>query len=149
MGYTTVFTGRIKIEPPLDEKEIEFLRKFNATRRMNRTKGPYYVDAGGVAGQAHEADVVDHNRPPEGQPGLWCQWTPTDDGAFIEWDGVEKFYEAEEWMTYIIEHFIKPDAIAKASLPFLRGHNCNGDAEAQGEESDDRWKLVVKDNKVT
>ena len=27
MGYTTVFTGRIKIEPPLDEKEIEFLRK--------------------------------------------------------------------------------------------------------------------------
>lgn len=149
MGYTTEFTGQIKVEPALSAKEVEYINKFNNTRRMDRTKGQYYVDGGGFAGQDHESDVIDYNTPPAGQPGLWCNWEATPDGQFIQWDGGEKFYEADAWMHYIIEHFLGTDPIAKKELPFLEGHTLNGKIYAQGEDPDDRWILLVTDNSVT
>ncbi|HRO59371.1 MAG TPA: hypothetical protein PKZ27_03015 [Rhodocyclaceae bacterium] len=149
MGYTTEFEGSIAIEPPLNAEEIAFLKKFNETRRMNRERGPYFVDGTGDFGQGADSDIKDFNSPPEGQPGLWCQWRPTEDGTTIEWDGGEKFYYSVEWMEYIIEHFLKPGALAKDELPFLQAnHICNGEIEAQGEDRDDRWKLVVQNNHV-
>jgi hypothetical protein len=149
MGYTTAFMGQITVEPPLNKKEIAFLQKFSKTRRMNRTKGPYYVEGTGDFGQNQDADVIEHNTPPEGQPGLWCGWIPSEDGKYIEWDGGEKFYESEAWMAYIIRHFIGSDPIAKPKLKFLQGHVCNGEIEAQGEDRGDHWMLIVKDNKVS
>ena len=38
------------------------------------------------------------NTPPFGQPGLWCQWVPTDDGHALVWNGHEKFYRSSGWM---------------------------------------------------
>ncbi len=152
MGYTTDFEGRVSIDPPLNEKEIEYINKFADTRRMNRKNGPYYVGGTGFMGQDHEQDVIDSNQPPAGQPGLWCQWVASDDGEFIEWDGGEKFYEAEDWMSYIIDHFLCLDPIAKRDNPhfdFLQGHVLNGEIFAQGEESGDNWKIDVVDNAVT
>lgn len=66
MGYTTEFQGQIKIEPPLNAAEIEYLQKFASTRRMDRTTGPYFVDGSGFKGQGHDADIRDHNTPPDG-----------------------------------------------------------------------------------
>ena len=149
MGYTTEFSGSVKIEPPLSAAEIAFLTKFNQTRRMDRKNGPYFVEGSGDFGQAQDPDVIDYNRPPSGQPGLWCQWTPSEDGTSIEWDGGEKFYNAAEWMKYLIDHFLKPDCVAKSALPFLTGHACNGEIEAEGEEPGDRWRLIVADNVVS
>lgn len=150
MGYTTEFEGIIRIEPRLNAEEIAYLKKFNKTRRMARQKGPYFVDGTGQFGQGSDSDILDHNQPPGGQPGLWCQWTPTEDGTGIEWDGGEKFYNAEEWMAYIIDHFLKPDAVAKTVLPFLQAnHVLNGEIDAQGEEDDDKWRLIVRNNTVT
>lgn len=150
MGYTTEFSGRIEISPPLDQNEIDFINKFSGSRRMARKSGPYTVVDDGNFGQTRSDDIIDYNRPPEGQPGLWCQWVPTDDGTALEWDGSEKFYNSEEWMTYLIDHFLRPAAIAQVELPFLQAnHTLNGVIKAQGEEMDDRWKLVVTDNVVT
>jgi hypothetical protein len=150
MGYTTDFSGSIAIEPPLNQQEIDYLNKFSGTRRMSCEQGPYYVGRGGFAGQDHGPDVRDYNRPPVGQPGLWCQWVPTADGSAIEWNGGEKFYDSEEWMAYLIGHFLKPGAAASAELSFLQAnHTLNGTIKAQGEDMDDRWKLVVKDNVVS
>lgn len=149
MGYTTYFTGSIDVVPPLDKGEIEYLTKFSQSRRMKRTKGPYFVEGSGFRGQEHESDVTDHNTPPDGQPGLWCQWIPTEDGTQIVWDGGEKFYESHEWMKYLIEHFLKPGALAIGKVAAITGgHICNGEIEAQGEESDDKWMLVVENNAV-
>ena len=149
MGYHTEFSGSVNVTPPLNEAEIAFLRKFNETRRMNRTKGPYYVGGTGDLGQDHESDVTNFNSPPPGQPGLLCHWIPNKDGTEIEWDGGEKFYSADIWMQYIISHFLAPAAVAKSELPFLQAnHTVNGEIDAEGEESGDVWKLVVKDNKV-
>lgn len=152
MGYTTDFSGEVSINPPLNKKEIEYLQKFNQTRRMSRMNGPYFVDGTGDYGQGRDSDILDFNRPPEGQPGLWCNWTPTEDGTAIEWDGGEKFYNAEKWMAYLIKHFVGSDPIAKREHPeefsFLQGHDLNGRIDAQGEDYDDKWLLIVENNKV-
>lgn len=149
MGYTTEFYGEISIEPPLNQQEIEFLEKFNNTRRMKRKKGPYYVDGTGYAGQDHEPDIIDYNEPPEEQPNLWCQWTPNKDGSAIEWDEGEKFYDAAEWMQYLIDHFVGSSPLAKQELPFLQPHVLNGEIEAKGDDRDDHWLLIVGNNLVS
>lgn len=151
MGYTTDFYGEVTISPPLRQEEIDYLTKFAETRRMNRKNGPYHLGSGDF-GQGNDPDIIDFNSPPEGQPGLWCQWTPID-AETIAWDGGEKFYEATSWMAYIIDHFLKPGAEAsKSGDPQFDGftfdHTVNGEIEAQGEDPDDEWKLIVRDNVV-
>jgi hypothetical protein len=158
MGYHTEFTGQIVIEPPLNGPEMAYLRKFARTRRMERDGGPYFVGGSGLMGQADDPDVTNHSEPPHGQPGLWCHWVSNEDGTSLEWDGGEKFYDAEEWMRYLIDHFLSPDAEARDSQAartadgyfrhFQFDHVLNGVIDAQGEESDDRWRLVVTDNVV-
>ncbi len=150
MGYTTEFSGGIRVDPPLNEQEIEYLNKFAGSRRMDRTKGPYFVDGNDDAWPARkEADILDYNRPPVDQPSLWCNWVPTADGLFIVWNEAEKFYDSARWMKYIIDHFIGNDPIAQEQLPFLEGHTCSGTIRAQGEHSEDTWKLYVEDNVVS
>ena len=144
MGYTTEFEGSIRVEPPLSAEEVSYLVKFSDTRRMNRRNGPYYVEDDAW----NSKDIINSNSPPDGQPGLWCQWIPTEDGEAIEWNGSEKFYDSAQWMKYLIEHFIGSEPKARKELDFLTGHVCNGEIRAQGEDPNDRWKLIVKDNKV-
>lgn len=152
MGYTTEFDGQVEVTPPLNQQEIDFLTNFSQSRRMDREKGPYYIGTGSF-GQDREKDIRNYNAPPEGQPGLWCQWVPSADGAYIEWNGGEKFYEPSAWMSYIIEHFLGSNPIAKQVHPeefsFLQGHTLNGEIGAQGEDHDDKWTLIVTDNTVT
>jgi hypothetical protein len=147
MGYTTEFWGEVMIDPPLNEAEAEYLRKFANTRRMYRKKGPYFVDGSGDFGQGHDPDIIDFNNPDPSQPGLWCQWVPTPSRDALEWDGGEKFYDSVEWMQYIINHFLKPGAFASRSgdpqfTEFTFDHTLNGVIDAQGEDPEDRWKLV-------
>jgi hypothetical protein len=130
MGYTTEFEGRIEISPPLDRKTIAFLTAFANSRRMDYYDGPYTTD--------EAKPVRDYNCPPQGQPSLWCNWEPTPDGTAIVWNGAEKFYKSAEWMTYIIDHFLAPSS-----------YTLNGVIDAEGEDRNDVWRLVVTDNVVT
>ena len=150
MGYSTEFSGVINIKPPLNEKEIEFLRKFNDTRRMTRNQGPYYVEdeSEGYGYLGVNMNKGEHNQPPPDQPGLWCHWVSSDHGRFMLWDAGEKTYDFAEWMKYLIEHFVCSNPNAKSELPFLQSHVLNGTIEAKGEEGNDRWDLIVRDNKV-
>lgn len=150
MGYTTEFKGQIRVEPKLSQEEIEFFTKFTETRRMECDQGPYYVNRGGSFGQdSTDTGVISYNSPPSGQPGLWCQWIPTEDGQFIEWNGTEKFYNSVEWMQYLITHFFGDHPKAAEELPFLKSHLLSGRIEAHGEEYGDRWVLIVENNTVT
>ena len=114
-------------------------------------QGAYFVGAdavedpasqpsfGSFRGQKHTSDILDYNRPPQGQPGLWCQWVPSEEGeeAAIEWDGNEKFYDYIAWIKYLIDHFLKP-----------WGYVLNGCVDWQGEESDDMGRIEITDNVV-
>jgi hypothetical protein len=163
MGYTTDFDGSVSVTPPLNPYEINYLRKFAETRRMVRDNGPYFVDGSGFFGQGHDPDIRDYNTAPPEQPELWCKWHPTEDGTVIEWDGGEKFYNAEEWLAYLIDTFLKPGATVQAELAdpvlgrtypeafahFTFDHEVNGTIDAQGEDPEDRWRLVVTANVVS
>jgi hypothetical protein len=145
VGYTTDFSGTFKLNKKLSEEDHTFLNKFNETRRMGRNvdpkygvEGEFYVDGGGAFGQDSEDNVINNNQPPKTQPGLWCQWRPTDDGMGIEWDGGEKFYEYVAWIEYLIDKVLGP-----------RGYVLNGEVEWEGEESGDLGKISIKDNVVT
>lgn len=159
MGYHTDFSGEFYLDTPLTEAQKNYLHQFSRTRRMKRDAdktalrpdpvreavglpvgidGGYFVGETGYAGQDHGPDVVDDNYEPSGQPSLWCQWIPSDDGSTIEWDGGGKFYSYVKWIRYIIEHFLKP-----------WGHNLNGEVKWFGEEHDDMGIIIVKNNVVT
>ena len=108
--------------------------------------GAFYVgDAGGGfqddtaewRASLRQFGVVDYNKPPSGQPGLWCQWTPTSDGAGLQWDGEEKFYEYDTWLQYLIDHFLVP-----------WGYQVSGAINWSGEEDGDVGILEVKGNRV-
>lgn len=153
------------VNPPLNEHEVSYLQDFNRSRRMDRRRGPWYAAPGENFGQEDPGDVLNYNQPHESQPGLWCQWTVSDDGREIYWDGGEKFYNAELWMGYIIDAFLKPGAMIEkyvkneAPLPlgwelderfqhFTFDHTMNGAFDAQGEDYDDRWAILVVSNNV-
>lgn len=154
MGYQTEFTGHVTVEPPLNGPEMAFLRQFANSRRYQCSEGPFHVATGGDPNRHVGCQPIATNTAPSGQPGLWCSWVPTDDGLGIEWSGMEKFYDADEWMAYLIDNFLRPDADANVSdddqfKHFTFNHIVNGRIEAQGEDADDRWTLVVKDNIVS
>lgn len=150
MGYTTYFKGEIEIDPPLNIKELNFLMQFAETRRIHREQGPYYVAGQGrVLPDARVGGVINNNNPPDGQPGLWCDWIPTEDGDALVWNEAEKFYHGAEWMMYLIQHFLGEEPLAKKELPFLQGHILNGTIEARGQDHLDTWLLVVEDNVVS
>lgn len=159
MGYTTDFTGEFKLDRPLAPAHQAYLTKFNETRRMRRDpqiaaklpdpvreavelplgpEGDFFVGGAGFMGQDGDDSVVNHNSPPNSQPGLWCQWRPNDDGTAIVWDEGEKFYEYTEWLWYLIETFLKP-----------WDYKLNGTVRWQGEDSNDRGAIVVKNNNIS
>lgn len=150
MGYSTEFVGHIEIDPPLNAAEQRYLKAFGGSRRMHRKSGPYVTgrDAG------PDPDVIDSNKVTPGQPGLWCQWVPSCAGRCLIWDRGEKFYAPTEWMRYLIDHFLRPDALAATASArgfekFTFDHSCNGEVAARREDTGRLWLIVVDDNKVS
>ena len=147
MGYTTDFEGAFKLNRKLRKTDQDFLNALANTRRMKRkgmdpkygVDGEFYVGGAndGNFGQFDNKCVVDCNTPPKTQPGLWCQWVPSEDGKTIVWDGNEKFYKYVEWLTYIIDKILKP-----------RGYVLNGEVYWSGEEQGDVGFIVVQNNVV-
>ena len=157
MGYTTDFNGSLYFNKPVAPWLADYINKFSNTRRMKRDpektkeihsnwgelcfngelgdEGQYFI-GGHLDYNCHDKDVIDYNQPPAGQPGLWCQWIINDHGE-LEWDGVEKFYNYEEWLDYLIDNFFEP-----------LGYVLNGDIEWQGEASDDFGIIHVENNFV-
>lgn len=98
--------------------------------------GAYFVGGRGSFGQDRDDSVIDFNVPPSGQPGLWCQWETN--GSHLGWNGSEKFYSYVEWLQYLIEHFFSKWGVI-----------LNGEVTWEGEDSNDRGKIIVVDNVVS
>jgi hypothetical protein len=69
----------------------------------------------------------------------WLNFEFDKDFTGIGWDGAEKFYDADKCMEVLINETIK-------KYPHL---SFNGILQAQGEDFDDKWQLIVKNNKVS
>ena len=80
-------------------------------------------------------DGFGHDR---GFPGIHCNWWVSADGTSIGWSGNEKSYEMEAWLPIIIRKF------------FFDGmYKLNGVLRARGEDFNDMWRIVCKDNVVS
>lgn len=119
MGYPTDFIGHVDVTPPLNEAEVAYLTAFSRSRRWERPGGPYDVPRDP---RAEDADVPAsgeagrrYHRPPLGQPGLWCDWEPCWEGCCLAYNGVEKFFGAAAWLRYLVDHFLRPGAVASGS----------------------------------
>lgn len=151
MGYTTEFEGKFEVTPTLKPEHRMYLSALSESRRMKRSAhlaatlpDPVRVAANlpvGEEGQYYvggeDYSVIDYNKPPIGQPELWNQWIPTEDGSAIVWDGNEKFHEYTAWLRYIIDHFLKP-----------WGYIVNGTVHYSGEECSDSGTITVTNNEV-
>ena len=147
MGYTTDFDGSFKINKPLDDGTFNLINGLAGTRRMGRRglafeygeEGEFYYDPhSDDYGQENNSNIIDYNRPPKTQPGLWLQWFVLDDRQTIEWDQGEKFYEYVEWIEYLIDKILEP-----------RGYKVNGEVYWEGEDgASDIGKIEIKDNQV-
>lgn len=161
MGYTTEFSGVLQFSTPLNKDQVAYIEAFNQTRRMKRDKnmvaafkdelreavglplgtdGEYYVGSyeDGDFGQSRDESIIDYNTPPGEQPGLWCQWTVSEDGTQLMWDEGEKFYDYVEWLQYLIDHFFSPWSTL-----------LNGIISWRGESFDDMGKIIVEDSVIT
>ncbi len=158
MGYSTTFYGSLSVEPPFSEQEIDFFNRWQETRRSQRTDftgGKYYAvenpdESDDPCGQ-FSPNIINNNRPADGQPGMWCHWTIKTPDT-IEWDGGEKFNHSAEWLSYIIAHFFQENPIAKLLHPeefnFLQGHKLHGTIFAKGDSTDDIWQIEVENNEL-
>ena len=156
MGYTTKFDGSISIVPPLNAHEISYLKRFAGSRHVDGEDGPYVT---------RDTDDPGFSQPPPEQPGLYCDWEPSDDGTVLRWNGSENSYDSPEWVRYLIGTFLRPDAALLAELVtsnlvpdryyapefahFTFDHVLDGVVNAQGEEVGDLWQLSVIANDVT
>jgi hypothetical protein len=142
----------------LAPEHAAYLRMFSDTRRIVRDpeiakrlpdpvreavglpigdEAGYFVGGIGYRGQDEDVSNLDHNRPPRGQPGLWCQWVPNKDGSAVVWDEGEKFYDYVAWIKYLIEHFLRP-----------WGYILDGDVSWEGEEAPDEGVIRIRDSIV-
>jgi hypothetical protein len=182
MGYDTILTGQINLDPPLNASQVRYLRRFNKVyhvarwpRRAAEIPDPWREAAGlpigpGGGGHAdyftgagaerwpHSVDddftVIGHGRTgrpqrndkgevfdvghsqPQPESGAPC-WEPSDDGKTLTHDGSEKSYDYDEWLTYVIDHFLSRWGIV-----------ARGVVRYVGEDPNDVGHLVVAGNKV-
>jgi hypothetical protein len=153
MGNTTDFIGHIDIDPPLNDDEIAYLSAFSASRRCERSGGPYVVPGNPRAESPGDFDGDAYDRPATGQPGLWCQWAPCWGGCCLTFNGHEKRYSPVPWLRYLIAHFLKPGAhAARAGGERFQGftfdHRLDGMVIACRRDNNELYAIVVSNNRV-
>ena len=164
MNYINKFGDTRRMKRDVVKLMEKFKGEFGHPTRPDNpygNDGEFFVGGSGWAGQDHDDTIIDYNTSPDqltynemtelsdrwvenknrikqgsSQPGLWCQWIFTNDTT-LEWDGSEKFYNYVEWLKYLINNFFEEWGI-----------KLNGEVSWVGEDSSDKGKILVEDNKV-
>lgn len=151
MAYRTDFIGHVEVRPGLNEAEVAYLAAFTASRRWRRPEGPYAVPAEPcepepTAGRAW-------NLPAEGQPTLWCDWVPCWDGCCLTWEGEERFAGVGTWLGYLVDHFLRPGAVASRGTDprfggFTFDHVLDGMVVGCRRDNKQLFAVTVSENRV-
>src|SRR5262245_41795960 len=125
MGYTTIFKGQLAIHPLLNAKHLAYLKAFNTTRHMkwnvdeiakvpDPVREAVHLPLGSegafvVLDVPYQSPLVTNpNHSPNSLPGLWCSWTPTDNGQALKWDGGDNFSFYQDWLSFLFLEFLRP-----------------------------------------
>ncbi len=164
MGFSTKYLGRLEIQPPLNDSEADWLRAFAAIDRRHYTE-PYEVamnpralefdrlkqrqaDRGSSCGDAFTSLA-----PRDGTPYPHLDWAPCYEGCCLTWDGTEKSRMAEEWLQYLIDHFLRPGAYARLDgrpefEHFTFDHVVNGTIAAERDDTRELFLILCEDNTI-
>lgn len=109
MDYDEMFSGKIGINPPLNQHEISYLKDFSChTRHLDHKDGPLRVS------KSLYDDVpdgtIDYNKPHPSQPWLWCDFESNDAGTELIWTHAEKTRAPIEWIHYLIDALFSKNA---------------------------------------
>ncbi|MEK6612866.1 MAG: hypothetical protein AABZ29_08770 [Gemmatimonadota bacterium] len=115
MSYETEFWFTFTVTPTLQPEHQAILQAFADGDRSK-------VDDVGVS--------------PE-RPSGSCAWEPTPDGGGIQWTEDTKVYDYDEWLRYLIAHFLEP-----------WGYVVNGEVRYSGESDSDAGVITVALNVV-
>lgn len=156
MGYRVKTIGHIDVRPALNDDEYEYLTAFAESRRWSRPQGPFWVPSTpfGFDEDTAGASTDAINRPPGGQPGLWCPWTPScrGDCLVIREEGTDgKNYGIVPWLQYLLDTFLIPGATAQGEPgfeAFTFDHEVTGVIAAYRNDSGELWLVNASDGKV-
>jgi hypothetical protein len=126
----------------------------NSAEEIYGFEGEYFV--GKYDREIEDASIIDINIPPGqadlvfadspiskklGIPSLWCHWcvhsNEQTNEMQIKWDGFVNFYQHEEWLKYLVNHFFEPWGI-----------KLNGQIQWQGQTSADKGTYHIEDNLI-
>ena len=122
MGYTTNFDGKLKFKEELTASQIAMLDGFLGKDRRE-------------IGFAEDNDTYET----DGEYWYHIDLEFTEDYAGLRWDGSEKTYGMDCIINFITKQM--RNKFPKFELV--------GELNAQGEDADDRWKLIMVDGKAT
>jgi hypothetical protein len=181
MGFSTTYLGRLDIEPKLNPAEVEWLTAYAEVDRRHFTD-PYEVPMNPRAfrlAEHHKQEEafrlkretatttrrrrraqVDQDpfttlQPGDGSPYPHLDWKPCPTGCCIGWDSrTEKSRMAEDWLQYLIDHFLRPGAHASLSgkpdfEEFTFDHAVNGIIAAERDDTRQLWLIVCRDNEIS
>lgn len=123
MGYRTEIFGEFVLDKKLKPEHKNYLEKFAETRRVRRIpellinrpnpilhaaglpigeEGAYFVDIpDNEEDEMDDPSICNYSAVPKGQPHLYCDWTPSEDGSKIVWLEADKSYGYIEWIQYL------------------------------------------------
>lgn len=126
MGYTTTFSGRLKIVGANLSKFKEKVKEIN-----DFLSSDHSADGCGFTYKDYVKRYKINTR--------WCDWIidQPSRGLYLQWNGKEKSYDMEKWLILINDTFIKPNGLC-----------LEGEVDCFGESPGDIWKIIADKNGI-
>src|SRR3954447_5570617 len=116
MAYSTHYLGHIKVTPPLNDVEHQYLTAFAETPHVREDPGPYAVADNPRAPRPVGPDGYRVLNQRDDTPDVMCSWVPSCHGGCLVINGDHgEHRHAAEWLQWLVDHFLRPGAKAAAS----------------------------------
>ena len=123
MAYSTHYLGHIKVTPPLNDVEYQYLTAFAETPHVAEDAGPYVVADNPLAPRPVGPERFSVLNSRDDMPDPMCAWVPSCHGECLVINGDHgEHRQAAKWLQWLVDHFLKPDAkAARSGLPDFDG----------------------------
>ena len=162
MCFSITFFGEFTLNKPLTPAQTTYLRKFADTPRLARKvdivstikdplreavnlplgeEGEYFTGENRYEPYENQKPTLLHSpyeksTQPKTQPSQYCCWGPNENGTAITWTMHDDSKTYDNWLEYIIQHFLTP-----------WGYTLNGQIETN--TGIVQGLITIKDNVVT
>lgn len=155
MEHHTTYLGQLRLDPPLAEAELDWLRAF-AEWGGGPHGDPFDVpmnpraDLAGRAGQDPWVRPADEGRR-TGIPAGVRDWAPCDEGCHLVWRPAPFSNDALLALRFLVDHFLGPRALARGRGPafdaFTFDHRVDGVLAAHRDDTEELFLLRAEDGR--